>query len=140
MLKLIAKYLVFGIGYGSFWIVVVCIVLEFLAPGALRGLMENFTVHALGSIAVGIGTATTPIVYEFDRLRRWQQITIHATVGLGTFFTVAFSLGWLPMASPFAIAVSVVLGVIIFFAIWYGFYLYGKYEAKKINEKLRNSE
>jgi hypothetical protein len=137
MIKLIIKYLFNGIAWGSVWFIVIGIIYDTFSPEVMQGLMENFTIHAVGSIIIGIGSATTPIVYEFDRLRRWLQVAIHAGVGLGTYFTVAFTLGWLPMASSAAIVFSVVSGVMVFFAIWTGFYLYGKHEAKKINEKLK---
>jgi len=136
MAKLVAKYLINGVAWGSLWLVVICVIFDFAYADGLWEIFENFTTHALGSVIIGIGNATTPIVYEIDRLRRWQQILIHASVGLGTFFVVAFSLGWLPMASPMALAFSLASSVIIFFAIWLGFYLYNKYEVKKLNERI----
>ena len=137
MIKLIMKYLVYGIAWGCLWLVAICVAMDLFFPEVMQMLMENFTLHAIGSIIIGIGSATTPIVYEFDRMRKWLQVAIHAGVGLGTFFTVGFTQGWLPMASSAAIAFSVVSGVIVFFVIWTGFYLYGKHEAEKINEKLK---
>jgi len=111
--------------------------MDFAYPDGLQDLLENFTIHVLGSIIIGIGNASTPIVYEIDRMRRWQQIAIHAVIGLGTFFVVAFSLGWLPTVSPIAIVFSLVSGVLIFFVIWLGFYMYSKHEVAKINYKIR---
>ena len=137
MIKLIIKYLLYGIAWGCLWFVAIFVAMDLFLPEVMQALAENFTLYALGSIIIGIGSATTPIVYEFDRMRRWLQVTIHAGVGLGTFFTVGFTMGWLPMASSAAIAFSIVSGVIVFFVIWTGFYLYGKHEAEKINEKLK---
>jgi SAM-dependent methyltransferase len=137
MKKLMAEYLFRGVTWGCFWLVVVCVILEFTNPDALQGLVESFTLHALGSVAVGIGSATTPIVYEIDRLRRWQQVLIHAVVGLGVFFSVAFGLGWLPSGSLAAVMFSVAGGFFVFFVIWLGFYFYSRFEVKKINDRIK---
>ena len=137
MIKLIIKYLLYGIAWGCLWFVAIGVAMDLFLPEGLQMLMENFTPHAIGSIIIGIGAATTPIVYEFDHIKKWLQVAIHAVVGLGTFFTVGFTQGWLPMESAAAIAFSIVSGIIVFFIIWTGFYLYGKHEAKKINEKIK---
>ncbi|MCL2217083.1 MAG: DUF3021 domain-containing protein [Defluviitaleaceae bacterium] len=136
-MRTLVKYLAHGVAWGCFWLVSICVVMDFAHPDGLHGLFDNFTVHALGSVVVGIGCATTPIVYEIDRLRRWQQMTIHATVGLGIFFSVGFGLGWLPAGSPAAVVFSLVTSVLIFIVIWFGFYLYDKHEAKKINDRIK---
>jgi len=140
MIKLILKYLLYGIAWGALWFVMVCIIMDLFSPVTLQYMLQNFTLHALGSIAIGIACATTSIVYTLERLRRWQQVLIHATVGLGVYLPVAFGLGWLPAGSPLAILFSIGTSIIIFILIWSCFYLYHKHEAKAINKKLKERE
>jgi len=137
MIKTFLKYLTFGILWGCFWLIGVCVIMDIANIYALQYIFENFSIHALGSILVGIGFATSSVVYKIDRLRLGLQLTIHATIGLASYFAVAFSLGWLPSESPASIAFSLMLGVLTFFIIWCGFYLHGKNEEKKINAGIK---
>jgi len=141
MSKRIAKYLLFGIAWGCTWFVVILTALDLLNP--VYGLSfpaGSFTTHALGSMATGIAAATTSIIYTIDRLRTWQQAAIHIVIGLGIFFPIAFSLGWLPAGSTTAIILSVVGTILFFWLIWSGFYFHDKIEAKRLNKKLKERD
>jgi len=138
MFKHIAKYLLFGIAWGCVSFVFMHIILDFIIPADNQlFIAENFTVHALAFIAVGIASAGTSIVYTIDRLRLWQQITIHATVTLGVFFPIGFGLDWLPAESTVAIVLSVAGVILFFWIVWTGFYIYSVYEVKRINNKIK---
>ena len=140
MIKLMLKYLLHGVAWGCMWLVGVYIAIDLFSPDGLQFDTVSFTTNAIGSVIVGIAAATTPIVYEFDRLRRWQQVMIHAVVCLGVFIPVAFWLGWLPAWSGRAIAMSVVWSVVFFWLVWLGFYMYSRHEARQINQKLKERE
>ena len=140
MIKLVMKYLLHGIAWGCMCMTAVYIVIDLFSPGGLHFDNVSFTTNAMGSILVGVAAGTTPIVYEFDRLRAWQQVLIHAVVCQGVFIPVAFWLEWLPAWSGTAIVMSVVWSVVFFWVIWLGFYLYHRHEANKINRKLKERE
>jgi uncharacterized oligopeptide transporter (OPT) family protein len=119
--------------------IVFCVINDLLGnKAALEAVINKFTGNALASGLVGIGCGSSAIVYTFERLRRRTQIAIHFAVGIGTYLPVSFGMGWLPSGSVGLAAGSALLCLAVFSVIWYGFYLYNKLEAKKINERLKN--
>lgn len=141
MLKKIVQYLFFGICWGCFFFVFMCIIFDLAGnTGALQAIYNNFTRQAISSILVGIACASTSIVYQFERLAYWQKILIHAVVGLGVFAIIAVSNGWIQGFST-GQAIAYFLFVIAgFFIIQSGFYLYYRVEAKKMNERIKEFE
>lgn len=135
-MKLI-KYLLYGVSWGC-TVFVFTNLIGYLLVGDifLQKTTENFVGQVLGSIIVGIGCASPSIIYHVDRFTFLQQVLIHFSIGLTTFFIVAFSLKWIPTTSIFSIIIMVIINICIFTFIWFLFYLYNKNEAKKMNEKL----
>jgi hypothetical protein len=120
--------------------VAVCIIFDLSGnKAALESVFNNFTGNALASGLVGIGCGSGAIVYSFKRLRRRWQIAIHFATGMGTYLPVSFGMGWLPSGSVSLAIGSALFCIAVFSVIWYGFYLYNKFEAKKINERLKNN-
>jgi hypothetical protein len=120
--------------------IAVCIIFDLSGnKAALEAVFSNFTGNALASGLVGIGCGSSAVVYFFERLRRRWQIAIHFALGIGTYLPVSFGMGWLP-ANSLSLAIgSALFCIAVFSIIWYGFYLYNKFEAKKINERLKNN-
>lgn len=138
MAKKVVGYILYGIAYGCTWLVLVCFVGNLVIGEAfLTQVMGDFTRQVLGSVAVGLGLGTTSIVYRFERLSLWQQVLIHFGVGMSIFFPVAFGLGWIPPLSGVSLVWAILMGVVIFFVIWSGFYLYYRGEAKRMNKRLQ---
>ena len=86
---------------------------------------------------MGIACGSTSIVYRIDRLSLGIQILLHFTLGMGGYFLAAFSLGWIPLENKWYMMVFIILGVLIFTAIWSIFFFYNKREEKKMNERLK---
>ena len=59
-------------------------------------------------------------------------------IGLVTYISVGLYVGWIPLqAGAWAITGTIVIAVVVSFLIWFGFYLYYRQEAKRINAKLK---
>lgn len=141
MAKNLLKYILFGIVWGWMFLVLTYLIFDLLGMTAVTAqLNETFRWQALGSALVGMGFATPSIVYLSDRLRLWQQLLIHISIGMPVYLAVALWLGWMPRQSVGAVVAFVLLALVFFFLIWSGFFLYNRREARKMNERLRQME
>lgn len=84
----------------------------------------------MGAVFVGIACGSTSIVYRIDRLSLGIQILIHFTLGMSGYFLAAFFLGWIPLENKWYMITFIILGVLIFTAIWsiFSFTTEGKQE------------
>lgn len=130
------------IGNGIAWGCTICMFIlmtgsliagdEFLAMTS-----ERFLAQAIGSIIVGIGFTVPSVIYARESLSRGMQTLIHMGTGFFIYFLVAFNLGWIPVEFGWQMTVlSILIAIIFAFAIWFGFYLYNKREAQKLNQQL----
>ena len=130
------------IGNGIAWGCTICMFIlmtgsliagdEFLAMTS-----ERFFAQAIGSIIVGIGFTVPSLIYSRESLSRGMQTLIHMGTGFFIYFLVALNLGWIPVEFGWQMTVlSILIAVAFAFAIWFGFYLYNKREAQKLNQQL----
>lgn len=141
--KLIIRYIFYGISWGCTCLVVMC--LFFYLSGSrdlLVLIFEDFGRQAAGAMAVGIGYGGTAIIYQWKRGSMFVKSMIHFCVGMGIFYPVAISLGWIPFHPEhiFHTILQFLFSCGIFMAIWFCFYLFNRNEAKKINKRLRELE
>lgn len=98
---------------------------------------ERFWAQAIGSIIVGIGFTVPSLIYSRESLSRGIQTLIHMGTGFFIYFLVALNLGWIPFEFGWQMTIlSILIAFIFAFAIWFGFYLYNKREAQKLNQQL----
>lgn len=141
--KLVMKYILYGISLGCTFFVVMC--LSFSVWGGediLMSISKDFTRQSIGAMIVGIACGGTSIVYQFERPCRFVKVIIHFCVGMGVFYPVGIYLGWIPFY-PDRIIFTVLQFLSscgIFMLIWFGFYLFNRNEAKRINKRLRELE
>jgi len=137
MIKSIIKHLIYGLAGGSLLLVIYIMLMDLSDADGLYAFFDNFTVNALGFLAIAVGFSMSAIVYDFERPALWLKISINVFVGFGIFFIVGIYIGIISLESPTWILVSVVIAVIIFFVAYFTDYLFSKREAKAINKKLR---
>lgn len=131
------KYVASGVSWGCTVFVFINLIGYWIGGAAfLEAVMADFTHQALGSIIVGIACASPAFVYQIESLSFFWQSLIHFAIGLSVFFLVAFSLNWIPTHSISLIVSVVLLNIAIFTFIWFLFYLYNRFEAKKMNIKI----
>lgn len=137
MVRRILRYLLFGALWGCG-----CFVFSASIGSIIMGeqwiisVAKDFTEQVTGSVLVGICCASTSIVYTFESLERWQQISLHFTIGLTGYFVAAYRLNWMPKGNIEYSIAFVIFSSVMFVTIWMCFYLFYKWEAKKMNRRL----
>ena len=100
-----------------------------------------YTKMAIGSMITGIAFYVPSLVYQNEKLSKGLQVFIHMGIGLVTYISVGLYVGWIPLqAGAWAIIGTIVIAVVVSFLIWFGFYLYYRQEAKRINAKLKEKQ
>lgn len=141
--KLVIKYILYGISLGCTFFVIMC--LSFFVGGGEDELMlifKDFARQSIGAMLVGVACGGTSVIYQFDRPSGFLKIMIHFGVGMGVFYPVGIYLGWIPFY-PDRINYTVLQflsSCAIFMVIWSCFYLFNRNEAKRINKRLRELE
>lgn len=143
IIKLVIMYIFYGISLGCTFFVIMC--LSFSVGGGdefLEQIFEDFARQSIGAMAVGIACGGTAVVYQFERLSGLVKVMIHFCVGMGVFYPVAISLGWIPFFPDrlMTTVLQFLSSCCIFMVIWFGFYLFNRNEAKRINERIKEIE
>ena len=136
MTKLIIKHLIYGIVGGCVIFVMIIMFWDLTGSDRLHEVFNNFTVNALGAIAMSTGFSMSAIVYEIERIALWLKISINVLVGFGVFFFVGYIFNVISLESPIIIAIYVVVAAIIFIGVCFIDYWLNKREAKRINAKI----
>lgn len=141
--KLVIKYILYGISWGCTFFVIMC--LSFFAGGGedlLMLIFKDFARQSIGAMVVGIACGGTAIVYQFERPSAVLKTIIHFCVGMGVFYPTAVYLGWIPFYPDRLIltVLQFISSCVIFMIIWFCFFLFNRNEAKRINKRLRELE
>lgn len=142
MVKRIVRYLIYGIIWGcTCFVFFNCIGAAVAGKEFLRPVLDHFLAQSLGYVLIGICCGSSAVVYSFKSLAAWMQICIHFVIGLTGYFVVACNLlKSIPRQNMGYCLVFILISVVIFTAIWSCFYLFNKWEAKKVNERLKELE
>lgn len=141
--ELVIKYIFYGISIGCTFFVIMCLSYSIWGgEDILMRIFEDFTRQASGAVIVGIACGGTAVIYQFKRPSYFVKIIIHFCVGMGVFFPVAVSLGWIPFYKDNILitVLQLLFSCGIFMMIWLCFYLFNRSEAKRINKRLRELE
>ncbi|MBS7262706.1 MAG: DUF3021 domain-containing protein [Eubacteriales bacterium] len=127
-----------GVGMALFMFCAVCIVFDIVGGGNFARENYDMTKMIVGALICGIAWGAPSVVYTKENLPRPMQILIHMGIGCVVYTAVAFAVGWIPAAlSPGKKILIVACQIALAFAIWFGFHLHYKKEAKRMNEKIR---
>lgn len=136
--RLFLKYLCRGIAWGCTFFVLYGLVLSLLHEEAiLSNVLHDFAVQAVGTILVGIGYGTTPIIYTMERPSLLVKTCIHFLVGTSVMFIVGLHLHWFPSTTAPEIALAIFIACGSFALFWSIFYALARSEARQINTRLQ---
>jgi len=136
MLKLIKKYLLEGIGWGCFILVMNMVCDNLFRPEILPEIFENFIFYALPQILIIMGFVSTCIVYEVERLHIGLRMLIHLASSITILLIVGFSFGIYSTQNLSNIPIDILNNMLIIFALWTYYYLKERRELQQINAKL----
>ena len=138
MIKTILKYLLFGAAVGCILFVLDMIRLDLMEANGLQNRLDNFTIYAIGSMAMGTGFGGGAIIYKFEHLALWVQIAINLFVGFVIYFIIGFGIGIISLESPISVILNVFVNSFIFIVLLaLVSFLFSVREAKVINKKLK---
>lgn len=141
--KLVIKYILFGISMGCTFFVIMCLsYFTFGGKDILMLIFKDFARHSIGAMIIGVACGSISIVYQFDRPCLLLKVIIHFCVGMGVFYPLAIYLGWFPFY-PDRIVFTILqflASCFVFMIIWLCFYMFNRNEAKRINRRLRELE
>ncbi|MDR0900639.1 MAG: DUF3021 domain-containing protein [Methanobrevibacter sp.] len=93
----------------------------------------------IGGIVVGIVFALGSLIYEREDLSLLTQTAIQMGSGFIVLFIVGIYLQWIPINEGIAAIITwIIISLIFGFVFWGGFYIRSRFEAKRINQKLKN--
>lgn len=138
-MKLLAKNILFGIAWGCTWLVFMGVLLFFSCHSGFDSLMRQYPAQALGASLIGIACVVPTAVYSARRLPPIVRFLIHIGTALTVYFPVAYALHWIPYQpqQPTIMISEIFIGIGIFLAIWYIFFLINRKEAQKINKRMQ---
>lgn len=130
-----------GVGLSLSLFVIIAMVIEMGNGGELLFYQWTYSKMAIGSMIIGIGFSVPSLVYENANLPYATKVLIHMGSGSVVFIIVSSVVGWIPFGYGWkACVISIASGLGIAFLLWFGFSLYYKNEAKKLNERLKQIE
>ena len=140
-MKKIILYILREIGLGCVFFTLSGIIFDIIFKGSFLLNHWYYTKMAIGSMITGIAFYVPSLVYQNEKLSKGLQVFIHMGIGLVTYISVGLYVGWIPLqAGAWAITGTIVIAVVVSFLIWFGFYLYYRQEAKRINAKLKEKQ
>jgi hypothetical protein len=124
-----------GIFFGAFLAVVVTdAIIYFGGESMIDGSL--FLKNSLGSIFCGWFFTVTPLYFEIQSLKLWQQTLLHFITVSILYFTLALVIGWFTLSLQ-SILWMISIFLIMYACIWIGFYFYFKNLSTKLNEDLK---
>lgn len=98
--------------------------------------MRQLVLHLLLSGVFGMVANGSSAIYGIDEWSIARATITHFVITMGTFYTVAFTLGWFYPSDPVCWIMTVVC-IVGYFMIWLVQYQLFKGKVKRMNEELR---
>jgi len=140
MFKLIIRHLLIGISLGSIIVTTNVIWVDLTSrsfPLFLNYSNATVTTNTLSTIILCMAFIFGSIGYEIEKWSFRLKITVHFTIGIGTFLMLRFyHLGFI-FQDLFELIVDVLFNSLMLLAVWSYYYIKDKRDIKKINQKLQ---
>ena len=94
-----------------------------------------FLKNSIGSILCGWFYTVSPMYFENRNLKLHQQTVLHFLTVTILYLILALTIGWIPF-NIISILLTLLIATVVYTIIWIAFYLYFKYQARKLNDDL----
>ncbi|WP_047985505.1 DUF3021 domain-containing protein [Ornithinibacillus californiensis] len=125
-----------GIAAGGF---LTFIALTILMINNIESTVSEIWLHMLGSMSFGVYYGFASFIFEKPRWTPLMKTVVHLSLSIIVYYIIALSVGWLPFTF-FAIAISFIIFLSIYFIFWTGYYIYYKRLEADLNEHLQKKE
>ena len=136
MFKLIKKYLMEGIGWGCFFLVINLIRTNLTSPELLPEIFENFIPNAIAQILIVMGLVSTMIIFEITRWHIGLKLIVHFILAVSILLIVGFSFNILSPQHLSIIPRVIFENSLVLLLIWIVYYFEEKRDIQKINKRL----
>ena len=136
MFKLTKKYLLEGIGWGCFSLVINLIRTNLTRPELLPEIFENFIPNAIAQILIVMGLISTLIIFEITQWHIGLKLVVHFSLAFGILVVVGFSFNIYSTQNLSNIPMDVLNNSLILLFIWIVYYFEEKRAIQKINKRL----
>lgn len=137
-MKTLVKRSVISIGMAMAIFCLVGIIFDIRNGGSYSFENYCYTKMVAGCVAVGLGFGVPSVVYSKESLPMAVRVVIHMGIGLIVYTVVAFVVGWMGNSTTVGQKIAIVAVQIgVAFLIWFLFMQHNRWEAKRLNEKIR---
>ena len=107
----------------------------------ISDLTTNYIKYSIAAMVIGVGFALPSMVYRREDLSMPVKVLIHMGTGITIYILVSLYAGLIPTSlgiGPLITSLLTGIGIaLVIFGIWFGFYLYHRKEAQKINKQIK---
>lgn len=125
---------ILGVFFGAFLAVLVTFAFIYLGGNDVLN-SSIFVKNTLGVMLNGWFFTVSPLYFENNNLKLYQQTALHFGTVIIAYFVLAFGIGWIPFTAKSAL-LNLSLFIFVYLIIWLGFYLYYRNQAKLLNAEL----
>jgi len=123
-----------GISFGGFIAVLITnLIVLFGGIEMIDGSL--FLKNSIGAILCGWFYTVSPMYFENRNLKLHQQTILHFLTVTILYLILALTIGWIPF-NIISILLTLLIATVVYTIIWIAFYLYFKYQARKLNDDL----
>ena len=123
-----------GISFGGFIAVLITnLIVLFGGIEMIDGSL--FLKNSIGSILCGWFYTVSPMYFENRNLKLHQQTVLHFLTVTTLYIILALTIGWIPF-NIISILLTLLIATVVYTIFWIAFYLYFKYQARKLNDDL----
>lgn len=120
-----------GIGFGG---LITFIALTVCNLQAVEISLSKIWLHMLGSILLGAFFGVASLLFEKEAWSPLKQYSVHFILTVAVFFSVAISIGWVPL-KPVAIIIAFGVFTVIYLVIWF----FVKWRLKRLEASMNDS-
>lgn len=125
---------ILGIFFGAFLAVLVTFAFIYFGKNEVMN-SDIFVKNTLAVMINGWFFTVSPLYFENENLKLYQQTALHFGTVILFYFILAFGIGWIPFTAQSAL-LNLALFIFVYLIIWLGFYLYYRNQAKQLNAEL----
>src|SRR5690625_3284087 len=101
--------------------------------------VDEIWLHMLASLCLGVYFGLSSFIYEKSNWSPLRKTLLHYVLSLVIYFSLALPVGWVPV-EPMKIIAGIISFTIIYIVFYFGYSIYYKIQANKMNEYIIKKE
>jgi len=129
-----------GMAWGCLIFTLLSIINFSLDGSYISGFAANYVKYSIVAMVIGVGFTLPSVVYYREDLSMPLKVLVHMGTGMTVYILTGLYAGWISISGGMDTLITLLTGICIafvIFGIWFGFYLYYRKEALKINKQIK---